>query len=181
MRATFFIVGRIARDLPHVVEAIAGAGHEIAGHSQEHLRVYGQTPEAFRAGMEQAQRDLEAIAGEPVRGFRAPDFSITQQSLWALGVLRELGFVDDSSVVPTAVHDVYGMGADPRIDRLPDGLVEFPLATFGVGRRRLPFGGGDEFRFNPLALTRALIERVNRAGSRSCSSSTRTRWAPRSR
>ena len=165
MRATFFIVGRIARDLPHVVEAIASAGHEIACHNQEHLRVYGQTPEAFRAGMEQAQRDLEAIAGQPVRGFRAPDFSITQQSLWALGVLRELGFVYDSSVVPTAIHDVYGMGeADPRIHRLPDGLVEFPLATFGMGRRRLPFGGGGYFRFYPLALTRALIERVNRAG-----------------
>jgi polysaccharide deacetylase family protein (PEP-CTERM system associated) len=165
VRATFFVVGRIARDLPGVVRSIAAAGHEVGCHNYEHRRVFGLTPAAFREGMRRALADLQDVSGQPVRGFRAPDFSITRRSLWALDVLRELGFAYDSSIYPIRGHDVYGIGdLDPWIHRLPNGLVEFPLSSVALGRRRLPFGGGGYFRLYPLPLTHLLVRLTNRAG-----------------
>jgi polysaccharide deacetylase family protein (PEP-CTERM system associated) len=164
VKATFFTVGRIARDLPGVVRRIAEQGHEIGCHNYVHKRVFGLTPEQFREGMRAAKRDLEEVAGQPVRGFRAPDFSITGASLWGLDVLRELGFAYDSSIYPIRGHDVYGVADAPRwIHRLPSGLVEFPLSTVELGGRRLPFGGGGYFRLYPLAVTRFFVDFVNRS------------------
>jgi polysaccharide deacetylase family protein (PEP-CTERM system associated) len=115
--------------------------------------------------MRPAIADLQDVAGQPVRGFRAPDFSITRQSLWALDVLRELGLGYDSSIYPIRGHDVYGIGdVVPWPHRLPNGLVEFPLSSVALGRRRLPFGGGGYFRLYPLALTHLLARLTNRAG-----------------
>jgi polysaccharide deacetylase family protein (PEP-CTERM system associated) len=165
VRATFFVVGRIARDLPAVVRRIAAAGHEIGCHNFEHRRVFGLAPAEFREGMRRALGDLGDLAGQPIRGFRAPDFSITGRSLWALDVLRELGLGYDSSIYPIRGHDVYGIvGIDPWPHRLPNGLVEFPLSSVALGRRRLPFGGGGYFRLYPLALTHLLVRLTNRAG-----------------
>jgi polysaccharide deacetylase family protein (PEP-CTERM system associated) len=165
VRATFFVVGRIARDLPGVVRAIAAAGHEVGCHNYEHRRVFGLTREQFREGMRRALADLQDVAGQTVHGFRAPDFSITRESLWALDVLRELGLGYDSSIYPLRGHDVYGIGdVDPWPHRLPNGLVEFPLSSVAVGRRRLPFGGGGYFRLYPLALTHLLARLTNRVG-----------------
>jgi polysaccharide deacetylase family protein (PEP-CTERM system associated) len=147
------------------VRSIAAAGHEVGCHNFEHRRIVGLTPEQFREGMRRAVGDLRDVAGQPIRGFRAPDFSITARSLWALDVLRELGFGYDSSIYPIRGHDVYGIGdVDPWIHRLPNGLVEFPLSSLAVGRRRIPFGGGGYFRLYPLALTDLLVRLTNRAG-----------------
>jgi polysaccharide deacetylase family protein (PEP-CTERM system associated) len=163
VRGTFFVVGRIARDLPDVVRAIAAAGHEVGCHNFEHRRISGLTPAVLRAGLARALSDLGDLAGASVLGFRAPDFSITRHSLWALDILRELGLAYDSSIYPIAGHDVYGIPEwSPRIQRLPNGLVELPLSTFPLLGRRLPFGGGGYFRLYPLAMTRLLVDRVNR-------------------
>jgi polysaccharide deacetylase family protein (PEP-CTERM system associated) len=164
-RATFFFVGRIGRDLPGVVRAAADAGHEIGCHNYEHLRLFGADPTEFREKLHAAKACLEAVSGRQVYGFRAPEFSITQSTLWALDVLKELGFLYDSSVYPIGMHDVYGIkDARPFIHTLPNGLVEFPLATVELLGRRFPFGGGGYFRLYPLFLTRRLIARVNRRG-----------------
>jgi polysaccharide deacetylase family protein (PEP-CTERM system associated) len=165
VRGTFFFLGRLARDLPAVVRATAAAGHEIGCHSYEHLRVFGVPRAEFREKLGAAKRALEDVAGRPVLGFRAPDFSITAASLWALDVLKELGFAYDSSVHPTGLHDVYGVaGAPPGIHRLPNGLLEFPPATFSLLGRRIPFAGGGYFRLFPLWLTRALMRAANARG-----------------
>ena len=165
VRGTFFFLGRLARDLPAVVRTAADAGHEIACHNYEHLRVFGTEKEEFRTRLAAAKNDLEQVSGQPVRGFRAPDFSITAGSLWALDVLKDLGFVYDSSIYPTGLHDVYGIaGAQPVIHRLPNGLVEFPLATFRFLGKGIPFGGGGYFRLYPLFVTRFLIRRSNARG-----------------
>jgi polysaccharide deacetylase family protein (PEP-CTERM system associated) len=165
VKATFFILGRIARDLPHVVRRVAEEGHEIGCHSLEHKRIYGQRPEIFREQLRQAKGFLEDASGEPVYGFRSPDFSIIQSSAWALDTLRETGFVYDSSIFPFGGHDVYGIkDAQPSIHKLPNGLIEWPLATVEVLKRRLPFGGGGYFRLYPAALTQSLISRVNKQG-----------------
>jgi len=159
VRATFFFLGRVARDLPHLVKQAAGLGHEIGSHSFEHRRVFGLNRQEFKEKLRASKEFLESLTGRPVYGFRAPDFSITKDSLWALDVLKELGFAYDSSIYPIGLHDVYGIASSPRsIHRLPNGLVEFPLPTFQFLGRRLPFGGGGYFRLYPLFVThRALL------------------------
>lgn len=165
-RGTFFILGRIARDAPDVVRAVAEDGHEIACHSDEHVRLFGMTPDRFREALNRAKQSLEDVAGLEVVGFRAPDFSITSASLWALDILAETGFRYDSSIYPVGMHDVYGIAeSETGIHRHANGLLEFPLATRTLFGRAVPFGGGGYFRFYPTRLTRRWMRDANAAGT----------------
>lgn len=165
VRATLFFVGTVAARLPHVVERAARLGHEIGSHAPEHRRLFRLEETAFRRALMVHKARLEEASGSRVAGFRAPDFSITTASLWALDALVDAGFLYDSSVFPIAIHDVYGIrGAEREIFTWPNGLVEFPLPTAEIRGRRIPFGGGGYFRLYPLALTCRLIERENAAG-----------------
>jgi len=166
IRGTFFIVGRIARDMPEMVLRVADLGHEIGCHNYEHRRIFGQQPKQFREGVISAKQRLEDVSGTKVYGFRAPDFSITRASVWALDILQEAGFLYDSSIYPIRMHDVYGIGdVNPGIHRLPNGLVEWPLATLSLLKTRFPFGGGGYLRLYPLTVTSHFIETRNRSGS----------------
>lgn len=165
VKATFFFLGRIARDVPIVVREVARSGHEIACHGFEHVRVSGMREHEFRELLISAKKGLEDVAGCKVFGFRAPDFSITESSLWALNVVREVGFFYDSSIYPIGLHDVYGIkGTEPVIHRLWNGLIEMPLPSIEVLGRRFPFGGGGYFRLYPLFLTKYCIALRNRRG-----------------
>ena len=106
--ATFFVLGWVAERFPALVRRIADQGHEVASHGHEHRLVYDQTPRAFRADVGRAKRLLEDLTGMPVLGFRAPSYSITPRSLWALDVLIEEGHVYDTSIFPIH-HDRYGI------------------------------------------------------------------------
>ena len=163
--ATFFFLGRIAQTAPDLVRRVADAGHEVGCHSLNHLRITGQTPEEFRTQITEAKARLEDASGQEVRGFRAPEFSIMEPTRWAIDELAAAGFRYDSSVVPTGLHDTYGMAGVPdAIFRWPNGLVEFPLPVVRVLGVGLPMGGGGFFRLYPLALTRALYRRRTRRG-----------------
>lgn len=164
-RATFFFLGTVAVRSPRLVTEVAKAGHEVASHSHTHHRVYGQEQGRFRARLSDAKSRLEDLAGQPVVGFRAPDFSITADSLWALDVLQELGFLYDTSMFPIGFHDVYGVaGMDSEIHQLPNGIIEWPLSTATFAGKRFPYGGGGYFRLYPLWLTRRLFENANGNG-----------------
>jgi polysaccharide deacetylase family protein (PEP-CTERM system associated) len=165
VKGTFFFLGRIARDLPNLVKTAVKAGHEIACHGYEHHRIFNMEKEQFIEKVRTAKRILEDISGIRVYGFRAPDFSIIESSLWALDVLKEVGFVYDSSIYPTDVHDVYGIrGIESSIHKLSNGLIEIPLSNIEILGKRLPFGGGGYFRIYPLFLTKLLIARQNKLG-----------------
>jgi polysaccharide deacetylase family protein (PEP-CTERM system associated) len=162
--ATFFTLGWVALRFPRIVRAIADAGHEVACHSDEHRRVFDLSPQEFREDTVRAKRVLEDASGQQVKGYRAPSFSITQRSLWALNILVELGFEYDSSIFPVD-HPNYGM---PRVSRFPfrvktaaGSLAEFPMATIRLGGRRSPFAGGAYLRFLPYSYTRWGIRYVN--------------------
>ncbi len=164
-RATMFFLGTVARRFPQLVTRAAALGHEIGSHAPDHRRIFTLERSAFRTALADHKAQLEDLSGAPVVGFRAPDFSITARSMWALDDLRELGFLYDSSVYPIGIHDVYGIkSAERSIFTWPNGLVEFPLATAEIAGRRFPFGGGGYFRLYPLMLTQRLIARANRAG-----------------
>lgn len=165
VRATFYFVGTVAERLPAVVRETASRGHEIGSHNFVHSRLFDLEPEVFRKGLAASKAKLEDLAGVAVSGFRAPDFSITRASMWALDTLLELGFVYDSSIYPIGIHDVYGIeGARPDIHTHDNGLVEYPLSTVSIAGRRIPFGGGGYFRLYPVRMTETLIRRQNASG-----------------
>ena len=163
IKATFFFLGRIAHDSPSIVKQTAEHGHEIACHGYNHLRVFDMDKREFRENLLAAKQKLEDVSGQRVCGFRAPDFSITKSSLWALDILSEVGFLYDSSIYPTGLHDVYGVeNAVDYIHTLPNGLTEFPLSIVTVFNKAVPYGGGGYFRLYPLSITKFLVAKANR-------------------
>ncbi len=165
VRATFFIVGTVAEAHPALVRRIARAGHEVACHGYEHELVSRQTPEEFHDDLHRAKVALEDLVGEPVIGYRAPNYSIGRQQAWAYDILLDEGFRYDSSVYPI-FHDRYGDRSAPRfpyeIWRREDGaLIEFPIGTARLLGVNLPIGGGGYFRLLPTGLTRRGIQWVN--------------------
>jgi polysaccharide deacetylase family protein (PEP-CTERM system associated) len=163
-RATFFVLGWVAEKYPALVRRIASAGHELASHGFAHRLVYRMTPDEFRADVRRAKAAIEAAAGVHVRGFRAPSFSITKQSLWAFDILAEEGHTYDSSVYPI-YRDRYGLPGSPRfaydVPTTTGHLVEIPLSTVSVAGLTLPVGGGGYFRLYPYAVTARAIEHLN--------------------
>ncbi len=163
---TFFVLGWVADRFPQLIRDIHAAGHELACHSYWHHLVYEQTPEEFRTDLRRARQAIEDAAGHSVTAYRAPSFSITRRSLWALEILVEEGFTLDSSIFPTR-HDRYGIpGTEPRLHKIqtPAGPIwEFPLAIKQLGRYSLPVSGGGYFRLYPFSLTRHCLASLNRS------------------
>jgi polysaccharide deacetylase family protein (PEP-CTERM system associated) len=164
-RATFFILGQIARDYPKLVEKIDRSGHEIASHGWDHRRLHHLTPETFREDLRLSKDALEQAIGKPIVGYRAPTFSVLPQTAWAVDVLVEQGFRYDSSIFPVR-HDRYGV---PRAPRAPFRLrgpsheiLELPILTLRLWRMNLPVGGGGYFRLFPLGLLERGLRQVRR-------------------
>ena len=162
-KATFFLVGVLAKEQPDLVRDIQRGGHEIASHGWDHQRVHNFTPELFREDVRQSKDVLEQITGEPVLGYRAPTFSIVRQTGWALDVLAELGLQYDSSIYPVK-HDRYGVHDAPRGPFLARGrereILEIPPARLDLFGLRLPMGGGGYFRLFPLFVLEQAVEQI---------------------
>ena len=168
--ATFFILGWVAERKPEVVQRIVRAGHEVGCHSYAHQAVYGLTPEQFREDTLRAIAAIEDAGGVRPRAYRAPSYTITNESLWALEILAGCGFEHDSSIVPIN-HDRYGIpgfSRHPRIIETPSGsLLEVPVATVELGNGRIvPVGGGAYLRLLPYCYTAAGIRRNNQREKR---------------
>ncbi|PYU30065.1 MAG: polysaccharide deacetylase family protein [Acidobacteria bacterium] len=165
VQATFFVLGWVADHFPHLVTEIHSRGHEIGCHSYWHRLIYELTSEEFREDTRRAKDAIESAVGVEIIGYRAPSFSLTERSLWALEILQELGFQYDSSIFPT-YHDLYGFPGHPRFlchhgRDSKWNIVEFPISTWRVGLLNLPFGGGGYLRILPLTYTHLAFRRVN--------------------
>lgn len=169
LRATFFVLGWVAERMPGIVSEIRRRGHEIGSHGYGHELIYRIGPHRFREDIRRSKALLEDITGEAVFGYRAPSYSITDRSLWALDILMEEGFSYDSSIFPI-FHDIYGIPGASRFPgpiRCGSGTIrEFPLTTLPLriaGREhRLPIAGGGYLRLFPVGLISRGIERINR-------------------
>jgi polysaccharide deacetylase family protein (PEP-CTERM system associated) len=164
VKATFFTLGWIAERYPGMVRKIVAAGHELASHGYGHLRASDQSRAQFDNDIRSSKALLEDIGGQAVLGYRAPSFSIGHANLWALEALQEAGYRYSSSIYPIA-HDHYGMPDAPRFafyPHGPDGLLEVPVTTVNMLGRNLPAGGGGYFRLLPYALSRWMMQKVNR-------------------
>jgi polysaccharide deacetylase family protein (PEP-CTERM system associated) len=169
VKATCFVLGTIADAYPSLVREISARGHEVASHGYAHQLVYTQTPAAFREDVRRAKQTLEAIVGRPVRGYRAPSYSVTERSLWALDVLAEEGHDYDASIFPIR-HDRYGIPHAPRhayvLEQKARTLVEAPPSTIRIAGLNFPVAGGGYFRLLPYGWTRFGISRINRVERR---------------
>jgi polysaccharide deacetylase family protein (PEP-CTERM system associated) len=165
VEATFFVLGWIAERFPDLVREVESRGHEIASHGYSHRLLTSLTPEEFGADL---RRSLDVLAGcckQPVLGFRAPSFSVTRKTWWALDVMRSAGIAYDSSIFPIGFHPDYGIADFPlNAHRLPEGLFEIPMSCARVMGRDVPCSGGGYFRLFPYAATRALMRKCNQKG-----------------
>jgi polysaccharide deacetylase family protein (PEP-CTERM system associated) len=163
IKATFFVVAKIAEHNPELIRAMYKAGHEVASHGWDHQRIHNFTAKSFRADVYRSKDALEQVTGAPVVGFRAPTFSLVRQTAWALDVLAESGMLYDSSIFPVR-HDRYGIPQAPRSPFLARGLthtlLEIPPATLRVVATNLPIGGGGYFRLLPLFLLEHALRQV---------------------
>jgi polysaccharide deacetylase family protein (PEP-CTERM system associated) len=164
-KATFFVVGQIAVSHPKLIRAMQEGGHEIASHSWEHRRVHHFTPQTFADELRKSREVLEQAAGIAVRGFRAPTFSVTRETAWALDVLADQGFAYDSSIFPVR-HDRYGIHDAPRMPFLAHGssgaILELPPVTLRWWKYNLPVAGGGYFRLFPLQMMEAGVRQTQR-------------------
>jgi polysaccharide deacetylase family protein (PEP-CTERM system associated) len=168
VKATFFILTWNAERYPGLVEEIAADGHEVATHGHSHRLVYEQGKDLYRRDLERSIELLGKVVGAQVRGYRAPSFSVTTRSMWALDVMLESGIQYDSSIFPVQ-DSLYGI---PSALRFPfvihsagaKSLIEFPMSTTRLGGRNLPLGGGAYLRLLPYHYMRWGMRRVNREG-----------------
>ncbi len=166
LKATFFVLGWVAERQKDLVLEIAKRGHEVACHGYSHQLVYNQSAEVFQEETVRAKNILEDIIQQPVRGYRAASYSITEKSKWALDILAESGFIYDSSIFPVR-HDRYGMPDTPEYPyrlKTPAGhsIIEFPLSTAKIINYRLPVAGGGYFRLYPYWLSKMGLQQINR-------------------
>lgn len=162
--ATFFVLGWVAEKKPAIVKKVAAAGHEIACHSLLHRKVFDLTSQQFREDTRRSKAAIEQVSGCQVIGYRAPSFSITSRSIWALEILVEEGFLYDSSIFPVK-HISYGVPTAPRtpftVETSAGKIIEFPMPTLKMGARRAPVGGGAYLRLLPYAYTHWALNYLN--------------------
>lgn len=167
VKATFFVVGKVAEAHSDLVREISARGHEVASHGWSHTPVHRLTPREFREEVQRTQDLLQALTGQRVYGFRAPVFSITRTTLWALDVLMECGVRYDSSIFPIRGRR-YGISDFPRgpVRYMHNGgtLIEVPLSTVRVCGVNLPVSGGGYFRLLPGVVIRHVVRVINREG-----------------
>jgi len=169
VHGTFFVLGWVAERFPELIRRIDAAGHELASHSYDHGLVYDKTPDGFREDLRRARTAIEDASGVAIRGFRAPSYSITERSLWALDVLASEGYAYDSSIYPIR-HDRYGIPRWQRhihrIERDGHTFWELPGSTVRHLGVNLPMGGGGYFRLLPYSWTARGIQRLNEVEGR---------------
>lgn len=161
-KATFFIIGWIAKTYPEVVKKIAEK-YEIGSHTMTHQLVWQQKPEEFRQDVDASIKLLQDITGKPIKYFRAPGYSIRESEAYAFDTLAELGIEIDCSVFPAA-HAHGGMPQFPQaapsiIEHNSTRIKELPISFAKVGGKNIIFSGGGYFRFFPYSLIKRLTKR----------------------
>lgn len=162
-RATFFVLGWVARQCPRLVRRIADAGYEIGSHSDQHQLVYEQRREDFEQDFDRSVKTLEDATGGRVRAYRAPGFSLTRATPWVFDALIERGIEFDCSIFPAGrAHGGFpgfGTARPVMVERNGARIKEFPINTARIAGRAMVFSGGGYFRLLPYAAIRRLMQR----------------------
>jgi polysaccharide deacetylase family protein (PEP-CTERM system associated) len=166
-KATFFVLGWIAGRKPELIKKISNLGHEVATHGMDHKLVTSMSREEFKDDVNASIRLLEDLTRKPVIGHRAPSFSITEKSQWALDILAQSGLKYDSSVFPLRRRRGGWSGAEEMPYRALTAcgeILEFPLPVWDFLGKRIPAVGGGFFRLYPYWMTKNILRKINSAG-----------------
>ena len=158
IKITFFTVGDIAREYPEIIKQIANEGHEIACHTDTHVVLDQHNPVTFRQDLDRNLNSLYDAGASNIIGFRAPCFSLIEQTSWVYEILKELGFVYSSSVLP-APNPIYGWPEFSKTSAVVSGVLELPMTVTSVFGKLMPFGGGVYLRMLPWWLLSRLVQR----------------------
>jgi len=153
VKGTFFVQGRVAETFPKLLQRLVAEGHEIQSHGYSHRPVNKMNRKELTVELELARKSVADACGVQVTAFRAPDFTIERENIWALEVLVETGFKVDSSIFPMRTHR-YGISGYPTVPhriQLSSGanIMEVPVAIWSSGKIRIPVAGGGYFRLIP--------------------------------
>lgn len=167
-KATFFVLGWVAERHPDLVKLLVEQGHEIASHGYGHELVTSQSPEQFRYDVRKAKNILENLIGSSVIGYRAPSFSITDESRWALTVLVEEGYGYDSSMYDRFQRSETGRGNHGlvQINTVAGRIWEISPSTLNVCGFQVPVAGGGYFRLFPYATSKTFLQRLEKQGAK---------------
>jgi polysaccharide deacetylase family protein (PEP-CTERM system associated) len=161
-RATFFVLGKFAEAHPGVVKMIQAAGHEVANHGYSHIEIFHLGRRGFSDDLKRSTDILSNLIGERPRGYGAPDFSIVSETLWALEMLAEDGYIYDSSIFPIdrGRYGIDGWPTNVRRIEMAGGLsiIELPLTVTKWCGRNLPVSGGGYARLLPGRFLRHWLE-----------------------
>src|SRR5262245_47092316 len=165
LRATFFVLGWVAQHYPSLIREVSRAGHEVGSHGYGHRMIGRGNQKDFREDVRRSKVTIEDQLGREIKSYRAPSYSITSSTLWALEILDEEGIQHDSSIFPIR-HDYYGIPNSPRFPHyqfLKGGrrIAEFPPSTLRAAGMNVPVAGGGYLRLMPYGLTAWAIRRIN--------------------
>jgi polysaccharide deacetylase family protein (PEP-CTERM system associated) len=159
VKVTFFVLGRVAEKYPDTIKKIALQGHDIGTHGYSHKLIYDNTPAEFENDLVRSIKILESNTGFKVTKYRAPSYSITSRSLWALEILVKNGITIDSSIMPS-VNKRFGISNMPTEPYkitfgtgIPE-LLEIPPTVITIAGKMIPISSGIAFRLFPLFLIR---------------------------
>ena len=154
VKATFFVLGWIAKKYPQIPKRIVEAGHELGTHSFWHRRVYELTPDIFYEDLKLSIDILQDLTGAKVKGFRAPSFSIIPGSEWAFDVIKGVGLTYDASLFPASRgHGGFPCPVEPHtFNKTDSNIPELPMSIFQAGQISIPFSGGGYLRALPYFL-----------------------------
>ncbi|MFT4563949.1 MAG: polysaccharide deacetylase family protein (PEP-CTERM system associated) [Gammaproteobacteria bacterium] len=165
IEAKVFVLGRVLHEEPNLIKEISRRGHEIAFHSVNHTHLTEETPQRFKAEIQQYKQLLEDLTGKVIIGYRAPAFSLTEKSLWALDILAGLNFSYSSSLLPVK-NPIFGFPGAPCCPfRWPNGLLEIPAPVASFGPMVFQFLGGFYLPYLPKWFIQRCLER---GGSEQC-------------
>ncbi len=112
VRATFFMVGAYARQLPWLAKQVAAAGHVVGNHSMFHTNLLYKSRKEIWADLRDCSLTLEDTIGQPVRYFRPP---YGKRRPAVLRAARELG-------MQTVMWN--SMGFDWRSSQVPKQIMK---------------------------------------------------------
>lgn len=173
-KATFFVLGYVAERFQNLIKKIDDEGHEVASHGYQHKRILEQTPQEFEKDLLKSIKILEKITGKKIKGYRAPQFTIVKETLWALDIIRKNGLKYDSSIFPVKTP-LYGISNSPlypccipndkNSSKKP--LLEIPLSVYKIPfiKKKIPIAGGFYLRFLPYFFIKHAIKKINKNGN----------------
>ena len=163
VKATFFILGSVAKDMPSLVYKIANFGHEIASHGMHHQFLHLLPNKIVRQHINVSKDIIENSASKKIYGFRAPFFSINEKTLYIFDEIMNAGYLYDSSIYPIRGHDLYGFfGAKISIHKMNNGLIEMPLSVMRIMGLTFPVLGGGYYRLYPYYFNKVVLESLNK-------------------